>query len=162
MSITSESAIETEIMALENRLAVLRAAQAALKACPRNVAQPKPGDRMPDGTVYVGVSPSNGRPFYAMPQDLPDPHTWASAKTAAAAQKFGGHADWRVPTKTELAALYRAKNAIGGFQCGQHWYWASSETNSDDSWLLGISVGIQYQDLFSNDDPNRVRCVRSG
>ena len=61
MSITSENAIDTEIMVLENRLAVLKAAQAALKACPRNVAQPKPDDRMP--------------------QNLLDLHTWASAKT---------------------------------------------------------------------------------
>ena len=158
MSITSESAIETEIMALENRLAVLRAAQAALKACPRNVAQPKPGDRMPDGTVYVGVSPSNGRPFYAMPQDLPDLHTWDCAQSCAAAQTFGGHTDWRVPTRTEFDALYRAQEAIGGFQ--RDWYWSSSELNSGSAWAQVFSDG--EQPIGSKVYNGRVRCVRSG
>jgi len=158
MSITSESAIETEIMALENRLAVLKAAQAALKARPGNVAQPKRGDRMPDGTVYVGVLPSNGRPLYAMPQDLPDPHTWASAKTAAAAQRFGGHADWRVPTKTELAALFGAQNAIGVFQ--REWYWSSTEYNNNNAWYQYVGNG--YRDNDNKSHTGRVRCVRSG
>src|SRR5947207_14645373 len=29
----------------------------------------KPGDRMPDGTVYAGISPDTHKPIYATPKD---------------------------------------------------------------------------------------------
>jgi hypothetical protein len=122
------------------------------------IAQPKSGHRMEDGTVYVGISPTDGRPLYAMPQDLEDNLTWAGAMKAAAAQTFAGHADWRVATEKELNMLYRNRESIGGFQ--QAWYWSSSERNSALAWVQLLVNGIQAKDNKIN--LNRVRCVRSG
>src|SRR5260370_41766213 len=33
--------------------------------------EPKIGDRMPDGTVYAGISPDSGKAMYATPTDAP-------------------------------------------------------------------------------------------
>src|ERR1035441_9201065 len=32
---------------------------------PAAKTEPKPGDKMPDGTVFAGVSPETGKPMYA-------------------------------------------------------------------------------------------------
>jgi hypothetical protein len=40
------------------------------------IAEPRPpevGDTMKDGTIYAGISPDTGKPFYAMPEDAPQP-----------------------------------------------------------------------------------------
>lgn len=157
MSKTIIDAIETELSQARNRVSALETALSALKAGPGDVAQPKPGDRMPDGTVYVGLSPASGRPLYTMPHDLPDLHTCEAAKTAAAAQTFGGHTNWRVPTIEELDALYRARNAIGGFI---YCYWSSTEHDSNVAWYQHFKNGNQLNNL--KHALYRVRCVRSG
>jgi hypothetical protein len=131
---------------------------AALIGGRRHIVQPKPGDRMADGTVYVGISPTDGRPLYAMPYDLTELYTWAGAKTAAAEQTFAGHADWRVPTQKEMNMLYRARDAVGGFQCD--WYWSSTEFDYSDAWAQVFSNGTQAN--VSKNNFFRVRCVRSG
>ena len=158
MSKTIIEAIKAELAESRKRTSALEAALAALTGVAGNAAQPKPGDRMADGTVYVGISPTDGRPLYAMPHDLPDLQTWAGAKTAAAAQTFAGHTDWRVPTKDELQMIYRAQEAVGGFQRG--WYWSSSETSSLVAWRQNFNNG--YQGNSGKNSSNRVRCVRSG
>lgn len=122
------------------------------------VSPTKPGDRMPDGTIYVGVSPTTGRPLYAMPHDLRGLHTWAGAKTAAAEQTFGRHTDWRVPTKEELDMLYCARDAVGGFQ--RDFYWSSLEHSSSYAWRQYFNLGGQNVNIKTF--TIRVRCVRSG
>jgi hypothetical protein len=113
---------------------------------------------MPDGTVYVGLSPTDGRPMYAMPHDLAELHTWDGAAKAAAAQTFADHTDWRVPTKEELDMLYLGKNAVGGFQ--RNWYWSSSKYKGNDAWVQTFDNG--NQGYANESDYFRVRCVRSG
>jgi hypothetical protein len=152
------TAIKAELAEARKQVSALEAALAALTDGAANAAQPKPGDRMADGTVYVGVSPTSERPLYAMPHDLEGLYTWAGATTAAAAQTFGGHTDWRVPTLEELNMLYRAREAVGGFQ--RDWYWSSSETYSSDARVQNFSNGVQG--VNSKSGSSRVRCVRSG
>jgi hypothetical protein len=152
------AAIEAELSEARNRLSALEVALAVLKADPANVAQPKPGDRMADGTVYVGISPTDGRPLYAMRYDLSGLHTWDGAKTAAAAQTFAGRTDWRLPTDDELNMLYCAQEAVGGFK--RDWYWSSSENNSRNAWERDFVDG--YHASNAKFSKSRVRCVRSG
>src|SRR5258708_6921449 len=38
---------------------------------PSASSQATPGDRMPDGTVYAGISPESGKPMYTTPGDAP-------------------------------------------------------------------------------------------
>ena len=118
----------------------------------------QPGDQMPDGTVYVGLSPTDGRPLYAMPHDPRGLHTWGGAKTAATAETFAGHTDWRLPTKEELDMLYRARDAVGGFQPG--WYWSSFQIGDHFACGQGFSGGSRG--FASKNANSHVRCVRSG
>jgi hypothetical protein len=159
---TLMAAIEAELANIRKRASALAAALAAMTDGAANAAQPKPGDRMPDGTVYVGISPTDGRPLYAMPHDLPHLHSWASAKTAAAAQTFAGHTDWRVPTIAELSALYSAREVIGGFRhpFQRDWYWSSSESDSAHARAQNFLNGHQTSGLKVAGV--HVRCVRSG
>src|SRR3984885_10523209 len=37
------------------------------------------GGRMPDGTIYAGISPGSGNRMYPTPADAPDVYTWSKA-----------------------------------------------------------------------------------
>src|SRR5712691_7330547 len=87
--------------------------------------------RMPDGTVYAGISPATNEPMYATPNDAPLTYTFNQAQKYAAKLDAHGHHDWRVPTKGELNVLFQNRAAIGGFdESGSDpagWYWSSSQ-----------------------------------
>lgn len=93
------------------------------------------GDKMPDSSVYVGISPDTNKPLYAMPEDagvtmkeilenyLRDdseiPEDVGLTVDFNQAAKYvqtlnrlhaHGHNDWRLPTKEELNVLYQNKN----------------------------------------------------
>ena len=104
---------------------------------------PNIGDKMEDGTVYCGISPSTGTAMFAMPQDSGGEMSWhdavkftqtlvafghkgsqqATAKLLKDTSKDDG--GWRMPTTDELDVLYRNKDKIGGFS--PRFYWSSSE-----------------------------------
>src|SRR2546425_3898208 len=90
-----------------------------------------PGDRMPDGTVYAGISPETGKPMYTTPTDARLTMNWEQAMEYATKVDAHGHQDWRVPTKGELNVLFNNRAAIGGFNdTGRHpggRYWSSTE-----------------------------------
>lgn len=94
---------------------------------------PRIGDRMPDGTVYAGISPDTYRPLYARLLDAPLTMTWKQAADYAAA--FDGHGQgkgaFRLPTKGELNLLFGNRTKIGGFnEAGPEsagWYWSSTK-----------------------------------
>src|SRR5689334_12641709 len=69
-----------------------------------------PGDRMPDGTIFVGISPKTQQPMYATPADAPLRMTWEEAMKYAARLDAHGHRDWRVPTKAELNLLWENRD----------------------------------------------------
>jgi hypothetical protein len=103
---------------------------------------PNIGDKMEDGTVYCGMSPSTGTAMFAMPVDSGGKMSWdkaveftqtlvafghkgsqqATAKLLKDASKDDG--GWRMPTREELDVLYMNKDKIGGFS--PSWYWSSS------------------------------------
>lgn len=118
----------------------------------------KPGRGMPDDTIYVGVSPENGQALFPMPHDIDGLLTWHDAMQKARHQIFGGHADWRLPTKKELDYLHAHRTAIGSFKLGS--YWSSSEESRKTAWSQLFMSG--YQSFHFKNDTNRVRYVRTG
>lgn len=126
-------------------------------------APPQVGQRMPDGSIYAGISPDTGKPFFAAPADAPLTYTFNQARDYATAFDAHGHKDWRVPTRSELNVLFENRAAIGGFKVsGSYpagWYWSSSRYDPD-TWAQRFSDGDQrlnYRCLASS-----LRCVRSG
>ena len=131
-------------------------------AKPEGGTAPNVGDRMPDGTVYPGVSPETGTPIYTTQADAPGLYSWKKGAEYCAALDAGGHRDWRVPTKGELHVLFENRDAIGGFNIsGSYpavWYWSSSQFDYDSAWDQRFSDGDQGINLKL--DGSSLRCVR--
>src|SRR5579862_2002676 len=96
-----------------------------------NMRQPKIGQKMPDGTVYAGISPDTGNPMYTTPEDPSLAMTFNEAADYAARLNAHGHRDWRLPTKAELNVLFNNRAAIGGFRWAEanayNQYWSSTK-----------------------------------
>ena len=124
--------------------------------------RPAVGDRMPDGTIYAGLSPDTDQPMYATPADAPLTYSFNQAQKYAAKLDAHGHHDWRVPTKSELNVLFQNCAAIGGFdESGSYpagWYWSSSQSNDSYAWDQRFSDGNQYNGGKVGD--SSLRCVR--
>ncbi len=69
----------------------------------------QPGDKLPDGTIYVGISPDTNRPFYAAAEDAPKLMDQTEADRLAASFNVAGHGDWRVPSEAERDMLFKVK-----------------------------------------------------
>ena len=128
--------------------------------------EPKIGNKMPDGTIYAGVSPDTGSPIYAMPTDAPLTLTFNEAADHAKKlnrEKYLGYDDWRLPTKTELNVLFNNRAAIGGFDVSGSvpagWYWAATQINRWSAWDQRFEDGAQ--DSYNKDDHSSLRLVRS-
>ena len=117
-------------------------------------AEPKIGDKMPDGTVFAGISPDTNKPMYARPADATLTMTFNDAQKYAAKLDAHGHRDWRVPTKAELNVLFNNHAAIGGFdlsgqpRAGR--YWSASPITTLDAWCQRLSDGAQYDNFKGN------------
>ncbi len=85
--------------------------------------------------------------------------------------RIGGYDDWYLPSRDELAMLWRnlgprRKNVPELFREGAtesfetDWYWSSTETASysDVAWMVGFDYG--YQDNYGKDNYCGVRAVR--
>jgi hypothetical protein len=131
-------------------------------------AEPTIGDKMPDGTVYAGISPDTKMPMYATFADAPLTMSFNQATTVYAPELDAhGHRDWRVPTIDELKVLFNNRVAIGGFKLKRSildpagWYVSSTPRGegSDGVWGQRFSAGDQ---VCSNgkEHPASVRCVR--
>jgi len=137
--------------------------EAAKPNAPANTNQaPAPGDKMPDGTVFAGISPDTNKPMYATPADASLTMTFNDAQKYAAKLDAHGHKDWHVPTKAELNVLFNNRGAIGGFNVtGSNpagWYWSSSSYGPWGAWDQRFSDGSQgYVDKGNH---SAVRCVR--
>ena len=126
----------------------------------------KIGDKMPDGTIFAGVSPDSGKAMYVTPADAPLTMKWNAAQQYAAALNINGHQDWRVPSKAELNVIFSNAAAIGGFKARGNddavWYWSSTPDagmRSDiNAWNQNFADGKQYNEykIYASS----VRCVR--
>jgi hypothetical protein len=73
------------------------------------------GGRMPDGTVYAGMSPDSNRSLYTTAEDAPGSYTWTEAVEYCQSLSIAGHQDWHMPTIGELAVQFKNRAEIGGF-----------------------------------------------
>ena len=125
-------------------------------------AEPKVGDKMPNGTVFAGISPDTNKPMYATPADAPLTMKFNQAKEYAAKLNAHGKQDWRMPTKAELNVLFNNRAAIGGFNVTGSlpagWYWSASPNYDWDAWGQRFSDGFQF--TYSKVNHSAVRCVR--
>jgi len=130
---------------------------------------PAIGDRMPDGTIYAGISPDTNEPIYVMSADLSGTLKWKQAMEYAARLDENGHRDWRLPTKTELDVLFenRDKGALkgtfneSGFGIdGRYWSSIDHPRGPDMAWVQYLGDGLR--DWRYKDDCASVRFVRSG
>jgi cytochrome c peroxidase len=122
------------------------------------------GDKMPDGSIYAGVSSAN-KPIYVTAEDAPMSMDFNEAAKYAKNLDAHGHQDWRLPTKAELNVLYqnRKKGALKGTfnLTGSHtpgWYWSSTPADSHRAWGQRFSDGSQYD--CCRIVASSVRCVR--
>ncbi len=150
----------------------------------------KIGDKVPDGSVYAGISPDSGDKMFVMPENVLDHRGGNLGMTFYAAAKYAeelndkkalGHGDWRVPTKDELNVLYKIKekgalkdtfNLNGGLIKGTkngatwygNWYW-SSTIKPTPQFSTDSRCWQDFSDGMqrSNDDSNHaaVRYVRT-
>jgi hypothetical protein len=120
------------------------------------------GDKMPDGTVYAGISPDTGEKMYTTPADAPLLCIFNRAGHFAEKLDAHGHHDWRVPTKNELSVLFQNSTAIGGFHPSDTytggWYHSSSPLDDDYAWAQRFSDG--HQSKFDKGIDASLRCVR--
>jgi hypothetical protein len=125
-----------------------------------------PGHKMPDGTVYAGISPDTGKPMYTMPTDAPLAMEWKQALLYASKLDAAGHNDWRLPSKPELDLLFNNRVAIGGFNLGGStpgstpagWYWSSTPDILWTAWSQRFRDGSQINNYW--DHLMSSRCVR--
>lgn len=126
------------------------------------VAYPPIGQRMPDGTVYAGISPDTGKPMFTTPHDTGLYGDWINALDDAAKLNTYGCRDWRVPSKGELRRLFAHRAAIGNFdESGDHtngWYWSCSEGCTRGAAVLRFSDGKDGYNYQNH--PATLRCVR--
>jgi hypothetical protein len=73
------------------------------------------GTKNKDGTIYASVSPDTGKDLFLSPADAPGAYTWGDAMTYCKALTASGHRDWHVPTLGELAVQFINRADIGGY-----------------------------------------------
>lgn len=128
---------------------------------PEAVENAEIGDRMPDGTIYAGISPDTNRPMYAFPFDASLSMTFNAAAQYPQVCIAGDKKDFRVPTIDELNVLFqnRDKGALKGtFNLTGEQYWSSAPLGDYEATSQRFSNGSQ----FDGDRERKlsVRCVR--
>ncbi len=122
------------------------------------------GGRMPDGSVYAGISPDTDQPLYTTPADAPGVYTWSEALAYCRSLSAGGHADWRVPTLTELGLQFQNRADIGGFnetgsmEHATGYYWSSLQVSDSEAWAQRFNDG--FHEHPGKDIDSSLRCVR--
>ena len=150
-------------------LAEREAAQARLE-------NPEPGDVMPDGSVFAGISPDTGARMFVTPRDTGLSMIFNDAAAHAldlCMQKALGRADWRLPSDGELLEIYAQseKGALAGtFDTenvkGASWYWSSTESKKTRKKDAEGMRAVRFSDgtaatLHPDGSTVSVRCLRT-
>ncbi len=145
----------------------IKAAEARAVALSKAIENASIGDILPDGSVYVGISPDTNKPMCATAADAPVSMSFNAAAQYAEELDAHGHSDWRVPTIEELNVLYQNHekgalkgtfNISGSPNLNAH-HWSSTPCFKDDGWYLEFSQG--YRNTYTKSLDTYVRCVRS-
>jgi len=123
------------------------------------------GTRMPDGSIYAGISPDTGTRLYTTAADAPGVYTWRGAVHYCRSLSAAGHHDWHMPSLGELAMQFSNRADIGGFNESGKMPHASGYYWSSLQVGDGSAWGQLFSDGFHEDfDKNlqsSLRCVRS-
>ena len=123
------------------------------------------GCRMPDGTIFAGISPDTNQPMYAAPADASICMNFNEAAKYAKNLDVGGKKDFRVPSRAELDVLFQ--NREKGFLKGtfntsgdntEGWYWTSAPEHEIYAWSQRFSDGYKMNDNMYG--RSSVRCIR--
>lgn len=135
---------------------------------------PAIGARMPDGTIYAGVT-ADGARIFAMPEDLEGTMTSNNAQRAIEAlnaQNAFGHNDWQIPSidaikvmgkntgKGALAGTFSETTVLrdtAGFPIYPHWYWTSTHNPLFPSLVYATRLTDGEKVWFTKDD-SRMSC----
>ena len=126
-----------------------------------------------DGTTYgliVADAEHDVRGVWGeYPQDVPGAKGPSGASNTAAmrvagstiaqavgALTIGGHADWHIPSRLEMLALYEASPELFD---KDGWYWSSSQSSRFSAWCQVFEYGSSHASL--KDSEFRARPVRS-
>lgn len=134
------------------------------------LANPKPGDAMPDGSVCAGRVSDGTPPLFATPADAPEKLYQDDALAYVGrlnAEMTLGHDDWRLPTDRELKTLFNNRAAIGLQETDGQFsrcYWSTTTYSTD---LIPTVTFIDFKDgkrygASPRGRHERVRAVRGG
>jgi hypothetical protein len=122
------------------------------------------GGKMPDGTIYAGISPDTGNGLYTTAVDAPGVYTWDKAVEYCKSLSAFGHEDWRVPTIGELAVQFANRADIGGFNETGRMKHASgyywSSLQVSDEDAWGQLFSDGFHEDFDKSQESSLRCVR--
>jgi Protein of unknown function (DUF1566) len=122
------------------------------------------GGKMPDGTIYAGISPDTNKPLYTTPADAPGVYTWSKATEYCKSLTASGHQDWRMPSIGELAVQFSNRADIGGFNETGRMTRASgyywSSLLVGDGDAWGQLFSDGFHEDFSKEQDSSLRCVR--
>jgi hypothetical protein len=122
------------------------------------------GGKMPDGTIYAGISPDTKKRLYTTPADAPDVYTWSKAVEYCRTLSASGHNDWRMPSIGELAVQFANRADIGGFNETGRMTGASgyywSSLLVGDDDAWGQVFSDGFHEDFSKNQDSSLRCVR--
>jgi len=122
------------------------------------------GGTMPDGSVYAGISPDTEQPLYTTAADAPGAYTWNEALAYCRSLALGGHDDWRVPTLAELALQFNNRADIGAFNETGRMDNATgyywSSLQASDSEAWAQRFNDGYHEHPAKDIDSSLRCVR--
>jgi len=122
------------------------------------------GIKMPDGTIYAGISPDTNQRLYTTPADAPGVFTWRDAVEYCKSLSASGHRDWRMPSIGELAVEFTNRTEIGGFNETGRMQGASgyywSSLRVGDGDAWGQLFSDGFHEDFSLDQVSSLRCVR--
>jgi hypothetical protein len=124
----------------------------------RGIKAPQPGDTMPDGTKFAGISSDTCKPIYTTPADAPKLMNLRDAESHARTLEDHGHKDWRLPSQAELQVLYDNRAAIGGFE-GKD-YWSSGTWGKAGLGAWGHDFATGEPKRYLNLNTYSLRCVR--
>jgi hypothetical protein len=127
------------------------------------------GEKMPDGTIYAGVSPDTGRDMFLTGKDSFLRKSWWKAAEYAESLDAHGHQDWRLPSENELKSIFNNAAAIGNLNMSGRFpagfYWAADKHDGYGTPPDRVSPrtnqsmhGYHGSSIF--DDYSSVRCVR--
>jgi hypothetical protein len=130
---------------------------------------PYMGVLMPDGTIFVGLSPTTEQPLYAAPTDAPARLDFNAAAEHVGALSDGGHHDWRMPSRKELRLMQKNKDK-GALKDAfpfaatppEDWYWAADGDNENYGSALRFRDGKVGNTDHSKTAPTSLHCVRDG